>query len=205
MSPADPVTQWIALARAGDEEAAARLFDRHFAWLVGVARKRLRNIPGRSTDEEDVALSALDSFFRGARRPGHFDQLSDRDSLRRLLAKITRRKALDLMQHEGRLKRGGGNVRGESALPRPADAAGVPGGFDQLPGTAELPDLVVQENEELQRLIDLLGEPELQEIALLRLEGYQVEEIADRLGIALRSVERKLKRIRGLWAQEDRS
>jgi DNA-directed RNA polymerase specialized sigma24 family protein len=203
MSPGDSVTQWIGQLRTGDDNAAARLFDRYFGWLVGLARKQLQGTPRRWADEDDVALSAFHSLCEGAQRPGHFDQLSDRASLRSLLARITRRKAIDLIQHDLRLTRGGGKVVCESALPRPADPAETVG-MDQLPGAAPPPDLVAQVNDELQRLLTLLQEPELQRIAVLKLEGYQNEEIAVQLGIALRSVERKVKRIRSLWKREDR-
>ena len=57
-------------------------------------------MPRVAADEEDVALSAFDSFCRGAQR-GRFPQLDDRDNLWRLLVVITSRKAVDLAQHEG--------------------------------------------------------------------------------------------------------
>jgi DNA-binding CsgD family transcriptional regulator len=37
----------------------------------------------------------------------------------------------------------------------------------------------------------------------MRMEGYANEEIAARLGISLRSVERKLEAIRKRWQSED--
>jgi DNA-directed RNA polymerase specialized sigma24 family protein len=42
----------------------------------------------------------------------------------------------------------------------------------------------------------------LREIALARVEGYTVQEIAERLEISKRSVERKLDLIRQAWAKE---
>src|SRR5262249_36398416 len=63
--------------------------------------------PRRAADEEDVALSALASFCRGAEQ-GRFPRLEDRDDLWALLVVIAARKAVDLRQREGRQKRGGG-------------------------------------------------------------------------------------------------
>jgi DNA-binding CsgD family transcriptional regulator len=40
----------------------------------------------------------------------------------------------------------------------------------------------------------------LQELAVARMEGYSTEELAARQGIAPRTVERKLQKIRTLWA-----
>ena len=41
----------------------------------------------------------------------------------------------------------------------------------------------------------------LQEIAICKLDGFADTEIAKRLNIATRTVERKLARIRGTWEQ----
>src|SRR6516164_9629014 len=56
------VTRWFGLLQAGDPAAAQQLWERYFRRLVGLARKRLRGAARRATDEEDVALSAFDSF-----------------------------------------------------------------------------------------------------------------------------------------------
>jgi hypothetical protein len=66
-------------------------------------------------DEEDVALSAFDSFCRGAEK-GRFPRLQDCDDLWQLLFMITTRKAADLVEHERRQKRGGGLVLDEAML-----------------------------------------------------------------------------------------
>jgi DNA-directed RNA polymerase specialized sigma24 family protein len=55
--------------------------------------------------------------------------------------------------------------------------------------------------DEYQRLLGLLGDVELRSVALWKVEGYTNEEIAEKLGCVVRSVERKLQRIRILWAE----
>src|SRR5438874_1974030 len=62
MSPGTSVTDWLGRLRAGDRDAAQRLWERYFDQLVRLARGRLRGARRRAADEEDVALSALDSF-----------------------------------------------------------------------------------------------------------------------------------------------
>ena len=79
----------------------------YFDRLAGLARRILHNAPRCATDEEDVALSAFDSFCRGI-EGGRYPELTDRESLWRLLVVITRRKAFDLIGAENRLKNGGG-------------------------------------------------------------------------------------------------
>jgi hypothetical protein len=68
------------------------LWERYFRRLVGLARPRLDNTARRAADEQDVALSALASVFRGVEE-GRFPQLGDRDDLWRLLVTVTVRKA----------------------------------------------------------------------------------------------------------------
>jgi len=85
------------------------LWERYFARLVGLARQKLRSTPRRAADEEDVALSAFDSFCRQA-EAGRFPQLLDRDNLWRLLVTVTARKAFHLIRDKNRQKRGGGVV-----------------------------------------------------------------------------------------------
>src|SRR5207249_11665632 len=109
----DSVTDWIASLKAGDADAAQKLWQRYFESLVRLARGRLRGAPRAMADEEDVALSAFDSFVRGAAR-GRYPRLDDREDLWRLLVVITERKALDQARHERQQKRGGGKVVGMS-------------------------------------------------------------------------------------------
>jgi len=187
------VTRWLGQLQRGDSEAAQQLWQRYFLRLVGLARKRLKGAPRRAADEEDVALSAFDSFCRNA-EAGRFPQLTDRDSLWRLLMVLTARKASHLRRDEGRQKRGGGvTVSGESEEDHL---------LDQVLSREPSPDFAAQVADEYQRLLRSLGNAELESVALGRMEGYTVDEIAARLGCAPRSVKRKLQLIRGIWEKE---
>jgi hypothetical protein len=80
MSSEGSVTLLIDQLQAGDDTAIRPLWERYFQQLVHLARKRLKDAGRLPVDEEDVALSALDSFFRAAAKQ-RFPLLSDRDSL----------------------------------------------------------------------------------------------------------------------------
>jgi DNA-directed RNA polymerase specialized sigma24 family protein len=200
--PEQSVTHWIGQLKAGDEKAAQRLWEDYFQRLVRLARARLHGVPRRAADEEDVALSAFDTFCRGV-EAGRFPRLHDRDDLWRLLVTLTERKATRLRRHEGRQKRGGGAVLDETALASPGDTQGPAEGFDQLAGHEPTPEFAALVAEECRRLLDLLGDAELRNVALWKMEGHTTEEIAARMGRAPRSVERKLHRIRNLWEGEE--
>jgi DNA-directed RNA polymerase specialized sigma24 family protein len=191
------VTRWLRQLRAGDLGPAQQLWERYFRRLVGLARKRLRGAARGAADEEDVALSAFDSFCRAA-EAGRFPQLTDRDGLWRLLVVTTARKAAHLVRDQNRQKRGGG------VPPVPAEAGGEDA--DVLLGhvLSREPDpaFAAQVGEEYRRLLGRLGDRELEAVALWRMEGYTVEEIAGRLGCVARSVKRKLQLIRSIWEKE---
>jgi hypothetical protein len=117
MSSEPSVTYWIRRAQAGDPAAAQRIWERYFQRLVGLARKKLQGAIRRAADEEDVVLSAFDSFYRAAER-GRFPQLNDRHDLWQLLVLVTERKAIDLIHHERRARRGGGRGIGRGGRGR---------------------------------------------------------------------------------------
>ena len=196
------VTCWIGDLKTGGDSAAQHLWERYFHRLVQLARARLRAArrAGTIEDEEDAALSAFDSFCRGA-VGGRFPQLSGRDDLWRLLVVITVRKVLGQLGRRGAQKRGGGRLVGESAVIGAAAADGA--GLDWIAGNEPSPELAAQVIDEYRRLRDSLRTEALRQVLDLRLEGYTREEIAERLGCAERAVKRKLDVIREAWLQDE--
>jgi len=193
------VTIWIERLKAGESTAAEPLFAAYFRRLVGLARQQLRGLRGATADEEDVALSAFDSFCRAAEED-RFPRLEDRDDLWQLLLVITARKVVDLRRRESREKRGGGKVIPASVLvgDRNEDADALA----EVMGREPTPELAVQAAEECRRLLEGLGDEELRALAVAKLENYTNEEIARRLNRSLATVERKLGLIRKLWQRE---
>jgi DNA-directed RNA polymerase specialized sigma24 family protein len=56
--------------------------------------------------------------------------------------------------------------------------------------------------EECDRLLGLLDDPQLRLLAVRKMEGYTVEEIALELGCVPRTVQRRLQVIRCIWQNE---
>jgi DNA-directed RNA polymerase specialized sigma24 family protein len=186
------VTRWLAPLGDGDPAAIEQLWRRYFCRLVGLARQKLADAPRRLADEEDVALSAFDSFCRNAAR-GQFPELNDRDGLWRLLVVITARKASHLRRDEARQKRGSGARVGAGAGEGLLAAA-----LSREPD----PAFAALAAEQHRWLMEVLGDDELRLVAQCRLEGDSVEAIAERLGYVSRSIKRKLQMIRSLWEKE---
>ena len=199
-SPEQSVTVWISQLKDGDEDAAQHIWERYCQRLVHLAARKFRGAPRRVSDEEDMVQAAFDSLYRGV-AAGRFAKLEDRDDLWQLLVMITDRKIIKQFHRERRQKRGGGNVRGESVFVNRQDDQQKMG-IGEISGQEPSPDSAVAAVEECQRLLQMLPDDTLRDVALLKLEGWKNREIADKIGCVETTVERKLKGIRRLWEFE---
>ncbi len=185
------VTHWVEGVKEGDSFAARQLWERYFEKLVRLARRRLKESSRRVADEEDIALSALDSFCRAAQL-GRFPNLADRDSLWRLLIRMTTRKAVDHVRYNERQKR---KASGESAI---ADALGL----EMVASETPTPEFAAMMADECRRLLELLGDRDLQALAVAKMEGFNNAEIARELNCSISTVKRQLQLIRMKWERE---
>lgn len=197
--PCGSVSRYLIALRRGDEEAAAALWKRYFARLAKLARSRLHDRFRRVSDEEDIALSAFDSFVRSARE-GRFPDLNDRHDLWQVLVMIAARKSTAVLRRESRQKRGRGRVRGHSALLN-RGAEDSRDDWWAAVGEQPTPELAATLAEDFSVLLERLNDENLRRIALWKLEGYSNQEIAHRLNRQPRTVERKLHLIRAIWWQ----
>jgi DNA-directed RNA polymerase specialized sigma24 family protein len=195
MTPAGSVTTWMAQAQGGDAAALQALWQRYFPPLVRLVRGKLRRVPRAAADEEDVALSAFDSFYRRAAE-GTFPQLADRHDLWSVLVMVASRKACDLVEHEQRGKRDWRRVQrgAEGGAPEASLLA-------RIVSREPTPDFAAEVADSCRRLLAVLYDDELRAIALMKLEGLTNEEIAGRIDRAPASVERRLRTIRLCWQQ----
>jgi RNA polymerase sigma factor (sigma-70 family) len=182
------VTRHIPRLRAGDPEAVRQVWDRFFGPMVDLARRRLMGLPGWDADGEDVALSAFKSFCLAVGED-RFPRLADRNDLWQVLVVVLQRKACDHVRKARRPIHGGDKIHiaADEALADPGPT----------------PEEEARLADEVRGLLDELGDDALRQVALLRLADYTNKEIAERLGCGLRTVERKLERIRRTW--EERS
>jgi hypothetical protein len=178
----------IAQLKTGDRQATERIWNKYFKRLIGLARNKLRFAPRAARDEQDIALSALDSFFRGV-EANRFPRLEDRNNLWHLLVTLTVRKAYRHLKEERRHP-----VQHFSAL------AYEEGRVMEIIGREPTPQFAAQVAEEYSRRLSALDD-KLRTVAELKLAGYLNAQIAAHFRVVERTVERWLGMIRRIWEE----
>ncbi len=177
----------MARLRAGDDAAAAAVFDRFARRLVGLARVRLDARLRQKVDPDDVLQSVFRSFFL-RHAEGQFT-LRDWDSLWSLLTVITVRKCGRWAEH---FLAAGRDVGREVAASSEGDESGASW---QALARDPTPDEVLALTELVERLMGGLDERE-REVVSLHLQGCTVAEVCEQTGRPQRTVYRILDRVR---------
>jgi RNA polymerase sigma-70 factor (ECF subfamily) len=185
MSDEPSTIELLARWRGGDQQAEEELFSRYTSQLIALARSRLSPRLAGRIDAEDVVQSAYRSFFIHADR----FVIQRSGDLWRLLAKITLRK---LYHQADRHTAGRRSVSRESPLGATIGSSGVP--LEVLarePSPAE----TVAVLDELEEVTKSLG-PLHKRMIELRLQGYQLKEIAGETNRSERLVRYVLSQVR---------
>jgi len=161
-----------------DASAWEQLFLLTWPYVLAVVHRHLYGSQSLA-DAEDVAQEV----FLRLGRAWHKGEVSvaDADSLRALLAVMATHAAADHHRRRGRLRR-------DVSKEVPVDETNEP---------VSSGDLELELSLLLEKFASQLAHDE-QQILELRLQGYEVSEIADRLKVSSRTVDRKLLRIKDL-------
>lgn len=177
----------LAGLRAGDEDAARKIFERYGQRLVALARSRLGRRFRQKVDAEEVLNSALGSFFHHQAN-GKFD-LSSWDSLWSLLTVITLRKCGRVI-HRFRAK-----VRDiEREVVRQAGTDFDTSSFEAI-AREPTPSEALALSETVEEMMRGLEDYQRRMVEL-SLSGHTVAEIGEQEGCTVRTVQRVLKRVR---------
>lgn len=195
------VTNWIAALKEDHSVAGQRLWEKYVEKLARLARKKLGGVSRRAADEDDVVAEVFADFLQGVHER-RFERLHDRNDLWQVLAMLTERRAIGHVRKETAAKRGRSQTRGESAFDNPAAQTSEARGIGQVPGHEPDPAFAAELADLLGHLLSLLDNDMLRALARDNLAGYTQEEMAKRNGIALPTVQRKLKLIRNKWDRE---
>ena len=191
----------ISKVKEGDEDSVRELWNRYSGALVRSAQTRISKQVAAKVDSEDLAQSVFFAIYRGAVED-KFDQLNDRAGFWTLVLAITRRKAVDRIRNLTAAKRGGA-----AAMRASQEAVGesVANIVDRALSREVDPQVEVECEDLLESLKQQLDIEDasgmLTRVAMSRIAGLSVKEIAAELDRTERTVERKLSLIRSLWSE----
>jgi RNA polymerase sigma factor (sigma-70 family) len=180
--------------QAGDQQAANELFRRYANRLTALARSRLSSQVAARVDPEDVVQSVYRSFFTGACQGDY--QLERGGDLWRLLVAITLHKVRNQVIHHTAAKR---SVRAERSCNSDDSLSGIE---PQMLAREPSPLAAVALVDEMDQLMRQL-EPHQRRIVELRLQGYNLYEIATQTERSLSTVCRVLERVKQLLEQRN--
>jgi RNA polymerase sigma-70 factor (ECF subfamily) len=177
------------------EEAARQLWLRFADRLGVVVRRRLNAQILRRVGVDDVLQSLFGDFF--AAPPGPAGPPRSRAELWRLLICFTMRKVANTANDHRAQRRDVGRDRPLAGFA--TDESGSSLGWANEPEDCRTlsPEDEAMAREEFDRLLAVLPE-DLKQVFFLRLEGYTNAEIAGKLDRVERTIELKMKTIRGL-------
>ncbi len=171
--------------RAGDERAAEELYHAYQERLLGVVARHLGEKLRGPIGAEDLVQSILKSMFRVTREKNI--EFSDDSGFWKWLVTIALNKTFRGIQRAGAGKRDFRRELRDTVLTE--RETGKPS-VSEVSETADLLECI------LVRL-----EPDEQQTLLLKLEGYQQTEIAKRLNVCEKTVQRLSHRIREVARQ----
>ena len=192
----DTPTYWLPALQQGNEQAAERLWREYFVKTVRLAKRRMGGLRLCAADEEDVALSAMNSFCRMAKN--REDPIVDSTELWKLLSTIVRRKANKERQRQFAAKRQEHRLVGESdvASDRDGGESENGNGIAQFSSREPSPELAAELAETWERILELPG---AEELVPYKNDGYSNSEIAEKMGCSTRTVQRTLEKIKKEW------
>jgi RNA polymerase sigma-70 factor (ECF subfamily) len=187
MAPTNSFTDLMTRLRAGEEPAAAELFQRFTHRLIALARSRLDQRLRQKVDPEDVLQSVYQSFLL-RHTQGQFE-LTDWDGLWSLLTLLTLRKCRRWARH---FRTAGRDIDREIPLEAVPDVLDPDRGLLSNEPTPEEAALLTEHLEQLFRGL----EERDRAIVSLSLQGYSAREVSARLGRPQRTVFRVLERVK---------
>ncbi len=204
--PGGETSFFVRELAAGNTEALGELVIRFDKVMIATARQLTKryHVRGVAVEAEDVLSQTLLRLLAEASE-GRLSSIKNTADFWWRFYNLLRMELSALKQETRALKRGG---QGRS----PAPTAGSPAALGQLrrhesealdelidptPGPDDLALAALQ----VEVMLKPLESPSLRRIARMRQEDYTAQEIADQIGAGVRTVERCLSEIRGVYTQ----
>jgi RNA polymerase sigma factor (sigma-70 family) len=169
------------------------LWNAFFERLLKTADKRLKFTQILTVEGEDIVASVFESVWEAA-QAGRLQNVANIDELLWVLLAMTRRKCVDHLRRAQAERRGGGK--------QPLSLDGPAALFTEIVSAEPDPQYMAVLNDQYQQILKKLGDPVLRQIAVLRIEGFRLDEIAQQSGLAESTIRRKLRIVRRLFQDE---
>jgi RNA polymerase sigma-70 factor, ECF subfamily len=175
-SPCSSDASLLARFRAGEDDAATALYTRYAQRLLSLADRSTGDDLAMRVDAEDIVQSVFRTFFRRA-SDGHY-AIPEGEELWKLLLVIALNKVRMIAAHHRCHKRDVGHTQSM-------------GDHDPSPGDDSSDVLRLTIEDVLETM-----PPDHQQIVRDRIDGYEIADIATRVSLSRRSVERILQSFR---------
>lgn len=192
MQDTDPVSLWIEGLRQSDDSSIKGVWNHFAGRLCELARSRLSSSTKRVYDENDAVQSMFRSVCFGL-ADGRFPELKDRESLWRLMLVITSQKISNRHRFDKQQRRDIRRTLTDSVFCGNSDEVEA----NQLVLSREpTPEFAAEFVETCEALFSGLADPSLEQVVILRMEGFTDTEIADRMNCSRRTIQRRFEVIR---------
>ena len=182
--PADDIRACLRRVQDGDEDAARELLSRYEAEVRLVVRRQLPRLLRSRFDSLDFLQSVWGDFFQKARRGA--TEFEDGRHLVAFLVRAAKNRVIDEARRSSSRRR---DARREEPL------WGSGGGPRDLADEAETPSQVAEAHEAFGKLRELMPEGR-REILEWKAQGLTNSEIAVRLGLSERTIQRAIEDLR---------
>ena len=184
------VTRWIADLKGGDPAAVQPLWERYFTRMIELRGPDCMRVgAGTPAATRKMRRSAPSTASRGS-GPG---PIPPTGRPRRPLATPGGHHDAQGPAQARRQKRGGGHVHTASDL-ADRDSDDEDDLLARAVGTEPTPEFAAMVAEEYRQLLKRLGDDVLRKVAILRMEGFTTDAIAEQLGCARRTIARQLSK-----------
>ena len=185
------VSTWLVrLQGQSDDLSAQKLWDRVSPRIQVLSRRLIQRFGADAIyDEEDITVCVFSSLFSGLQTQ-QFPNLLDSEGLWKLMTLMTVRKVRDYTKQRQAIKRNSGSEGDETSS----------GGIERCADEQQEPSFDVMMADQCRMMLNQLDDPILEQVVLLRLDGYTNDEIAELLQYSRRSIQRMLKLVKDMWS-----
>ena len=180
----EPITDWLKRLPDGDSLAQQKIWQEFAEDIRNQARKYLLDVSTARVDDEDVMAKVFKSLFM--RLTDHRLVVPEnRRQLWGLLRSMTRKKSAEVARYEAVGRR------------PPAGSSEM---LDKVPSDSPDPRAALEQLQTLKDVLASLPSDTHRQIILLRTARHSDDEIAEILQLGKRTVQRRRKEIRNLFA-----